>query len=84
MIFKCCVKHNGVDYPIGADVPIGVEEKAVAEEKPVEAKRTYTKTEINRMSVNDLKKLAVEENIKDAESMTGQLLKKALINKLEL
>lgn len=23
MIFKCVVKHDGIDYPAGTDVPVG-------------------------------------------------------------
>ena len=45
---------------------------------------SYTKTEINRMSTADLKKLAKSENVKDAEDMNGADLKKVLIEKFGL
>lgn len=42
----------------------------------------YTKTEINRMSTADLKKLAKENGIDDG--LSGAEIKKALIEKFEL
>jgi hypothetical protein len=42
----------------------------------------YTKTEINRMSTADLKKLAKENGIDDG--LNGAEIKKSLINKFEL
>ena len=42
----------------------------------------YTKTEINRMSTADLKKLAKENGIND--SLSGAELKKVLIEKFDL
>lgn len=42
----------------------------------------YTKTEINRMSTADLKKLAKENGLD--ESMSGAEIKKALIDKFNL
>lgn len=44
----------------------------------------YTKTDINRMSTADLKKLAVSNEISDAEEMNGAELKKVLIEKFGL
>lgn len=44
----------------------------------------YTKTEINRMSTADLKKLAISENVKNAEELNGADLKKVLIKKFGL
>ena len=50
---------------------------------PEETKEfAYTKTEINRMSTADLKKLAKENGIDD--SLSGVEIKKALIEKLGL
>ena len=50
---------------------------------PEETKEfAYTKTEINRMSTADLKKLAKENGIDD--SLSGAEIKKALIEKFEL
>lgn len=45
---------------------------------------SYTKTEINRMSILDLKKLAKKQGIKGTEEMTGAELKKVLIEKFGL
>lgn len=44
----------------------------------------YTKTEINRMSTADLRKLALKEQINSAKTLTGAELKKLLIEKLNL
>lgn len=46
--------------------------------------RTYTKTEINRMPTAELKILAKNYGVEDAEDMTGGELKKALIEILKL
>lgn len=47
-------------------------------------KNKYTRTDINRMPVDDLRKLAGETGISGAESMTGADIKKALIDALGL
>lgn len=56
-----------------------VEEDKVLEEK--EEDKKYTKTQINRMSIAELKKLANEYGI---EETGGSAIKKAIIEKLEL
>ena len=53
--------------------------------EPVESEEvTYTKTEINRMSTADLRKLAKDKEISGADEMTGAELKKVLIEKFGL
>lgn len=96
MVFDHRVKFKGVLYEIGQDVPME-EKKAVEKantkpqevveiETPVEVAETkefsYTKTEINRMSTADLKKLAKDNGIDDG--LSGAEIKKALIEKFEL
>lgn len=73
MIAECMTKHKGIWYLPGEDIP---EEPAMEEhtDDPV-----YTKTEIKRMPVDELKKLATEKGIEDAENATGKQLKDALI-----
>lgn len=44
----------------------------------------YTKTEINRMPVSELKEIALKEEIEDFDKKTGAELKKLLIKKLGL
>lgn len=57
---------------------------AKAEEKSLEETETiYTKTEINRMPLAELKELAKREGI-DAEEMKGGEIKTALIEKYNL
>lgn len=59
-----------------------VQEVEKTTEEVEEAK--YTKTEINRMSKDDLVALAIEQGIKNAEEANGADLKKALIEKFGL
>jgi hypothetical protein len=65
-----------------------VEEKApIIEEKPVyEVKESvkYTKTDIKRMPLDDLKTLATENGVEGASDMTGGELKQVLIKKFGL
>lgn len=44
----------------------------------------YTKTDINRMSIADLKELASRNGVDNVEDYTGAELKKILIEKLGL
>ena len=46
--------------------------------------KVHTKTEINRMSVDDLKALAAENDVPGYEDMTGTALKEYFINLLNL
>lgn len=50
----------------------------------VTGEKSYTKTEIKRMSTADLKKLAKELDVEEADTYTGADLKKLLIDKLGL
>ena len=98
MKFNHRVKFNGVLYQVGQNVPMEdkkAENKQITEPKEVveinfldefaeKELVKYTKTEINRMSTADLKKLAKSEGIKKAETMNGAELKKVLIDKFGL
>lgn len=79
MKYPYIVNKNGVWYPAGTEVPEDAPIQNVAEEK-----NQYTKTEINRMSTAELQALALENNIDDADEMTGAELKKVLIEKFGL
>ena len=74
------VNYNGVWYPAGSEVPAGT---SFAEEISEEQK-TYTKTEINRMPASELKALAIENGIAEAEEKSGTEIKKLLIEKFGL
>lgn len=89
MKFDHVVKHNGIIYLAGAEVP--VEEKAVLGDNALAgafndepAGREWTKTEINRMAVEELRKLAAENGIENTEEISGADLKKLLIEKFGL
>lgn len=73
MVAECMTKHKGIWYLPGEVIP---EEPAMEEHTDGPG---YTKTAIKRMPVDELKKLATEKGIEDAENATGEQLKDALI-----
>lgn len=79
MVAEYTVKRNGKWYHAG-DVIEEAEESASS--LPFE--KAHTKTEINRMSVDDLKALAAENDVPGYEDMTGTALKEYFINMLNL
>ena len=74
MKYPYIVNKNGILYPAGADVP---------EDTKTDSK-TYTKTEINRMSTSDLQLLASEQGVENATEKSGAELKRILIQLFEL
>ncbi len=84
MKYPYLVVYNGVEYPPFSDVPIGEEAKTeeVVTEEVAEPK--YTKSQINRMSITELKKIAKAEGIKGYGAKTGAELKTELITKFGL
>ena len=93
MKYPYIVNKDGVWYPAGAEVPEGtnpitdkkVEVKQEVVETPkVEDTPKYTKTEINRMPLDELKALATEKGVDGADDMTGGELKKLLIEMFNL
>lgn len=93
MVYPYIVNRDGVWYQAGTEVPDGtpiVKEDKTKEDfskfmnPPIEVRKSYTKTEINRMSTADLQTLATEQGIEDAEELSGSELKKVLIEKFEL
>ena len=79
MVVEYTVKRNGKWYHAGDVIE---EEEASASSLPFE--KVHTKTEINRMSVDDLKALAAENDVPGYEDMTGTALKEYFINLLNL
>lgn len=79
MVAEYTVKRNGKWYHAG-DTIEEVEESSSS--LPFE--KAHTKTEINRMSVDDLKALAAENDVPGYEDMTGTALKEYFINLLNL
>lgn len=86
-------KIGGVWYPAGAEVPEGtnpiVDKKVEVKQEVVETPKVedtpkYTKTEINRMPLDELKSLATEKGVDGADDMTGGELKKLLIEMFNL
>lgn len=81
MKYPHIVVKNGIWYPSGTDVP---EDISIIENKIVDQPVSYSKTEINRMPIADLRALAEKENISGFEEKTGAELKKLLIKKYGL
>lgn len=74
MIADHLMKVNGRWYKAGEEVP----ESPV--DKPSPEKTRYTKTEINKMNVSELRRLAAENGVKDPEGINGTDLKSYLIS----
>ena len=77
MKYPYIVKKDGVWYAAGMEVPgsVSVDEKE---------EFSFTKTEIQRKSVSELKEIAEKLKIDGYEDMTGGSLKKILIQILGL
>ena len=83
MIATHSIKHDGVWYKVGDEVPES-NSNSVPSDFMNPPETPYTKTEINRMSTADLKKLASENGIENATEIYGGDLKKLLIEKFGL
>lgn len=83
MIATHSIKHDGMWYKVGDEVPES-NNNSVPSDFMDPPETPYTKTEINRMSTADLKKLASENGIENATEINGGDLKKMLIEKFGL
>lgn len=72
MIAEYTMKRNGKWYKAGDEVP---EINAPSSFDP-----RYTKTDINRMSVSDLRQIVMSTGVENADIMTGAEMKEYLIN----
>ena len=81
MIATNVIKINGKWYKAGEIIP-----EEIPEEIPGQSLSEfhYTKTDINRMSVQDLRSLATDHGVSNADSMTGGELKEYFISKFNL
>lgn len=77
MIYQHIVVKNGKWYKSGEEVPDD-ENNIQNEEKTT----NYTKTDIHRMPVEELRKLAEEQGIEGSEYLNGADIKKLLIEKM--
>ena len=87
MKFDHKVKYNGVWYEPGEEIEEGVGNTAPTNfsefmTPPVENK--YTKTEINRMPVDELRGLAKKQGFSEVEEIKGLAPKRMIIEKLGL
>lgn len=83
MIATHSIKHDGVWYKVGDEVPES-NSNSVPSDFMNPPETPYTKTEINRISTADLKKLASENGIENATEINGGDSKKMLIEKFGL
>lgn len=72
MIAEYTMKRNGKWYKAGDEVP---ESNSLAH-----SDSGYTKTDINRMSVSDLRQIVKNTGVENADFMTGSEMKEYLIN----
>lgn len=72
MIAEYTMKRNGKWYKAGDEVP---EINA-----PASSDSRYTKTDINRMSVSDLRQIVRNTGVENADIMTGSEMKEYLID----
>lgn len=84
MIATHTIKINGVMYKAGTKLPARTNTDKTAKTITETKKKAYSKTEINRMNVADLRKYAAMLDIEAAESKSGTELKKIIIDKLGL
>lgn len=90
MEYPYIVNKNGIWYAAGENVPendskeVEKSTSSFSENTNLSVEKTYTKTEINRMSTSDLQTLATEQGIANAEEISGSELKKLLIEKFGL
>lgn len=88
MIYPYIVNKNGVWYPAGAEVPEDTSDDTKLEcdfsEFMNPPTNSYTKTDIKRMPIAELQKLAKENDIPGADGKTGNELKELLIKKFGL
>lgn len=76
MIATHSIKKNGHWYKAGEEIDSPAELMQKQEEKRI------TKTDIHRMPVEELRKLAEENGIDGAEYLNGSDIKKILIEKM--
>lgn len=78
------VKINGAWYHAGDELPTSTAEPIPEPPKETEkvSPAAYTKQQLNAMKANELRKLAVEHGLENADDMTGSELKGWLTERL--
>lgn len=86
MIAEYGIKYNGVWYQAGDEIEEEVDKNTSSDTSDfmTTPSKNFTKTEIKRMPVGNLRELASEYGIEDAEEKTGEELKDCLISVLGL
>lgn len=86
MIAEYGIKYNGVWYQAGDEIEEEVDKNTSSDTSDfmTPPSKNFTKTGIKRMPVGNLRELASEYGIEDAEEKTGEELKDCLISVLGL
>lgn len=86
MIAEYGIKYNGVWYQAGDEIEEEVDKNTSSDTSDfmTPPEKNFTKTEIKRMPVGNLRELASEYGIENAEEKTGEELKDCLISVLGL
>ena len=86
MIAQNTVKMNGKWYKAGEEIPQThfPENMMNYPSEPYTREKQYTRTDISRMNVRDLRRLALENGVYDVQKMTSAEIKKTLLKILEL
>ena len=86
MIAEYGIKYNGVWYQVGDEIAEEVDKNTSSDTSDfmTQPEKNFTKTEIKRMPVGNLRELASEYGIENAEEKTGEELKDCLISVLGL
>lgn len=86
MIAEYGIKYNGVWYQVGDEIAEEVDKNTSSDTSDfmTPQEKNFTKKEIKRMPVGNLRELASEYGIEDAEEKTGEELKDCLISVLGL
>lgn len=86
MIAQSTVKMNGKWYKVGEEIPQAnfPENMMNYPSEPYTEEKQYTRTDISRMNVCDLRRLALENGVCDVQKMKSADLKKSLLEILGL
>ena len=85
MVATHTIKLNGKWYRAGEELPAPTAEKVETKTtEKITNEKPYTKSEITLMKAAELRELAAQNGIDNAEEYTGSELKRMLIEKFEL
>ena len=86
MIATHTMKINGVIYRAGEEIPSldAKPARKIIEKSAASVEKTYNKSDIMTMKAADLRELASENGVENPDELTGNELKKILVEKFGL